>query len=249
MEKLITIINPIGGTFATRRGGKSHSINKGEQMAARKRRKTRKRKTTKRRTTRRRRNPRASRKRTYRKRRTYKKVARRRKRRNPSKRKFRLPVKQFFSKSRITRAVALIAGLGASAVLKQFAMRMVPNPLFSRFYGLLAIALGATINLKAKRGASKNFGTGIFAYGLLDLAVSNIPQLAAYLPAISGPAAFMGGNTIGRSVYPASMGANISANQPVSIVGMGANIEAGVPSEIVGHDYEDLAEALEMSIG
>lgn len=148
----------------------------------------------------------------------------------------------------MTRAVALIAGIGASAVLKQFAMRMIPMPMFSRFYGLLAIALGATINIQAKRGATKQFGTGILTYGLLDVLVSNVPQLAAFLPAISGPAAFMGSNVIGRSI----MGANISANQPVNIVGngMGANIDMGIPSEIVGgHDYEDLADALEMSIG
>ena len=53
MEKLITIINPIGGTFATRRGGKSHSTKKVNNMAAKKRRKSRKRKTAKRRTYRR----------------------------------------------------------------------------------------------------------------------------------------------------------------------------------------------------
>ena len=149
----------------------------------------------------------------------------------------------------MTRAFALIAGIGTSSVIKQFAMRLTPMPMFSRVYGLLAIALGATINIQARRGATKNFGTGILTYGVLDAIVTNVPQIAGYLPAISGPAAFMGRNIVGRSVHPKLMGANISANQPVDIVGMGANIEMGVPPEIVGHDYEDLAETLEMSIG
>lgn len=239
MERLITIINPIGGNYTHHRE-KTKQSTKGEKMAARRKKRSKKRSTKRKSYKKRakRRNP-VSRKRTYKKRtkrRSYKKVARRR-RRNP---KFKMPkMKGMFTQSRLINAFALLAGIGGSAILKQMSMGMIVNPMFSRIYGLLSIVAGATINMQGKRKVTKSVGTGMVVYGLFDLLVTNIPQAAQYLPGITGPTAFMGNLDYGRSV----MGANIGAGENTNVVGMGANIDSNIPSEIVGdYDIDDFID-------
>ena len=238
MERLITIINPIGGNYTHHRE-KHNNQPKGAKMAAKRKRskkRSTKRKSYKKRA--KRRNP-VSRKRSYKKRtkrRSYKKVARRR-RRNP---KFKMPkMRGMFTQARLINAIALLAGIGGSAVLKQMTMGFIVNPMFSRVYGLLSIVAGATLNMQGRRKATKSVGTGMVVYGLFDLLVTNVPQMAQYLPGITGPSAFMGNMNYGRSV----MGANIGAGENTNIVGMGANIDTNIPSEIVGdYDIDDFID-------
>lgn len=142
------------------------------------------------------------------------------------------------------RGFALLVGLGAGAVLKQATNKMLADmPMVSRFFGLGSIAVGAFIGATAKgrnKKAIQFLGTGFVAYGILDLIISNVPQLAEYLPGISGPAAFMGNIDYGRSMY----GANIGQGS-VEIVG--SSISQDVAPEIIGDDM-DLADTLEMAI-
>lgn len=254
MTRTITIINPCGSSSLKKPGGKK-SIKKRKNTMATKR-KRRKKSTVKRKRTRtkarRRKNPKAKPHRiTVYKTRKRGKVSLRRGKRyrlkprrvNPN---FKM-VGKYFGKNRMINAVSLLAGMGASALAKSFAVRTVINPYFDRFYGLISIVLGATLNMKGKKLPVKSAGTGFVVFGLYDLLVQNVPALQAYLPSISGPsfmtaqaAESVQGNYFGRTV-----GSSISAG-PIETVG--ANIYGGMSPEIISGDDMDIADALEMSL-
>jgi hypothetical protein len=157
--------------------------------------------------------------------------------------------KNYFGKARMTQAFGIVLGIGGSAVAKQVISRMVAQPVFDRVYGILSIIAGATLNMRGRKPMVKSAGTGMVVYGVLDLAVSNIPALAQFLPAVAVPSAFLpqtteavsGGMTYGRSM----MGGNISSDRMPEVVG--ASISSGSDIEVVGDDY-DLADMLEMSV-
>jgi len=147
------------------------------------------------------------------------------------------------------RGAGIVAGLGVGAVAKQFVLNLAPpdQQWPTRIYGAISILAGAMLNMNARQPMLKAMGTGILAYGIADLLITNVKPLAEFLPQISGPAAFApaagdlapdevveGGMNYGRSV----MGASLVANKSVEIVGagMGANLQAGVDPEIVGDD-------------
>jgi len=165
---------------------------------------------------------------------------RRRYRRNP------VRVRQFFGKARMMNAISLLAGIGAAGIVKGFASNMIQNDLFTRFYGVASIVLGATLNMKGRKKAVKSVGTGMVVFGIYDLLTQNIPMLSAYLPTIGAPTFLSpaaapevaGAGYYGRSV----MGASI---QPGDLEVVGANIGLTSEPEVVGGG--DLADALEMS--
>jgi hypothetical protein len=142
----------------------------------------------------------------------------------------------------MSRALGIVVGLGAGAVAKNMLNKVMPNPMLTRAYGVLAIIAGATLNMKGRKAMTKSAGTGLVVYGVLDALITNIPALAAYFPAISGPAAFsgLGYDAYGRSV----MGASVNAG-PVEVVG--ANISSQIDPEIIGEEM-DLADVLEAGI-
>ena len=175
-----------------------------------------------------------------------------RRRRNP---KFRVPkLKTIFTQKRMMRGVGVAIGLGLGATSKVMLNNVVQNEMFSRAYGLLSIAVGATVGMAAPTNQPllKGMGAGLVAYGILDLIITNVPTLAQYLPAIAGPTAFlptgpaeavngMGAYSYGRSM----MGASLQPGVAPEIVG--ANISQNMEPEIVGDDY-DLADVLEAAI-
>lgn len=187
-----------------------------------------------------------------------------RKRVNPSRRRRRNPsryvrtAKKLFSTTRMTKAILILGGLGGAGVLKAMSAKMIPEgnmrEWYQRLYGVLAIAVGATINMKAPR-KFKGAGTGMVVFGLYDLITSNVEQLRAYLPSISPPSAFdsapvalpeevEGYSDYGQDTYASMMGASIGRGG-VEIVN--GNLTAGEMPEIVGEDI-DLADALDMGI-
>lgn len=251
MTRLITIINPNGDQLFTDGTRRKKQTKKRKGTTMLKRRKSRK--STKRRTVAKRRSSKRSYKKrrnpSYKTRRQWSTRAKRRsykKRRNPSVKKI---AQSYFGKARMMRAVGIIVGLGGSAAAKQFVGRMVNNDIFNRAYGLLSIVAGATMNMKGRKPLVKSAGTGMVAYGVLDLLVSNIPALGDFLPGVATPSALMnlgsenieGNLSYGRS----TMGANLSSSQMPEIVG--SNIGSGSSIEVVGDDL-DLAEALEMYV-
>ena len=161
-----------------------------------------------------------------------------RRRRNP---KFAL--KRYFGGARMTNALMLLVGIGGAGILKGFVVNMLPEGEMKnwsqKLYGLASIIVGATVNTQGRRKATKSIGTGMVVFGLYDLLVSNIPQLATYLPTIGAPTAFDG---YGRDVY--GMGASISDGD-IEVVG--ANISQQMTPEIIGEEM-DLSDALEMSV-
>lgn len=184
---------------------------------------------------------------------------RRRRRRNPRrKRGFALKgmTRRYFGKGRMTNAVMLLVGIGASGALKGFSANFLPagagKDWYKRLYGILSIILGATFNMRSRRSEIKSIGTGMVVFGLYDVLVSNITQLQAYLPVISPPSAFLpaaetaSGNyrSYGRETYDDMMGANIG---PGGTEIVGANIGSPDGVEIVGMDDVDLADALDMA--
>jgi len=258
MTNTITIINPCGSSSLKK--AKRKTSNKGKLKMATKR-KRRKKSSVKRKRTRskakRRRNPKAKPHRitVYRTRKGGKMRLRRSKkyrlkprRVNP---KFKGMIGKYFGKNRMGNAIALLAGIGGGALSKTFAVNMVTNPMFSKFYGLLSIVAGATLNMRGRRKIVKSVGTGFVAFGVYDLLVENVPMLKAYLPSISGPTfltqndieaaddVLSGGMNYGRNV----MGASINSG---SIQTVGSSINLSDP-EIISSDI-DIADALEMSL-
>lgn len=236
MSRLITIINPGKKSALFKRALKD--TKKGERKMAVKRKKARK-KVKK-----------VARKKGAKKRRNYSAFKNPRRKRVFSARHLR----GIFTRSRIMRGFALILGIGISGLAKGLTANMFPTATdasgavtesfvghwYKRLYGILSVVVGASLNMRGKRVAVKNAGTGMVAYGVYDLLVSNVPMLAAYLPTISPPAFLSGGMSYGRSLYGASI-----TSGPVEVVG-GANINSNMTPEIVGQD-SDLAEALEMA--
>ena len=155
---------------------------------------------------------------------------------------------RYFGKNRMINAVSLLAGLGGAALTKSFAIRTIINPFFDRFFGVLSIIAGATINMQSRKLAFKSAGTGFVVFGLYDLLVQNVPALGAYLPSISGPS-FMSRlpaeTTEGGLYYGRTVGAGINYSRPEVV---GANIYTGMSPEIISGDDMDLADALEMSL-
>jgi len=255
MKELITIINP-KGISSLKNTKKSSKKRKNSMARRRKRRKSTGRKSPKRvaagrkaaRTRKRRRTRpkvtvRVNRKR---RRRTYARKRRRSYRRNPRRRtSARGMMKQYFGKGRMTNALMLLVGLGGAGILKGFITRMVANEWVNRLYGLGSIALGATLQMNSRRKELKAIGTGMVVFGLYDVLVSNIPQLAAYLPTIGSPTILSGNMDYGRNTYyNEMMGAGVHAG-PVEVVG--GNISMDMTPEIIG-DEMNLEDAIEMAV-
>lgn len=266
MQKKVYIINPSGTSLFKKTGNKPKKKRKVSTMATKRRSKRSKasyvragKKAARTRARKRRKNPTRHRPVVYKTGRGKKAKLRRApgyrlgpRRINPRKRR-RNPVrlkamtKSFFSKQRMTNALMLILGIGGAGTLKAMTAKFIPEGAgrdwYQRLFGALAIGLGATVGMQSKNKAIKSAASGMVAFGLYDLIVSNIVGLQAYLPTISAPTAFMGSNySYGRSTYEDMMGASISSGA-VEVVG--ANISAGELPDIVGDDY-DLSDALEM---
>ena len=260
MEKLITIINPIGTTSL--KGTLRKKQKRSNAMAYGVKRKKRVGRPRKRRTVarkRRRRNPtrhrpvvysvgRGKRKRLRRSphyRLKPRRVNRRKYRRNPRAR-FRIPrPREVFTRERMMRGIALVAGLGIGGVTKGFIANLLPagqgTEMFKRFAGAGVMMVGAMVNFGSRQQVMKNIGTGMVVFGIYDLIVSNLPaEIIRFFPTISPPTAFGNNMSYGRSVYGAQLP---QAGGPVEIVG--ANISSVIAPEVVGE--MDLADALEMT--
>lgn len=163
-------------------------------------------------------------------------------RRRYSRRRNPVQMRQYFGRQRMTNAIALLVGIGGAAGLKAVASKMVANPWFDRLFGVMAIVIGATLNMRGRRKMVKSVGTGMVVFGLYDAIVSNIPMLGAYLPTIGKPS-FIGGYSYGRQTYPSMMGASLQ-DGVVEVVG--SNVSMDMSPDIVGGEM-DLADALEMA--
>ncbi len=253
MDRLITIINPSGGHSSIKKAQKTKTRKKEKTTMAAKRKSTRRRKATTKR--RKRRNPSKHRVTVYkygrgksaklRRTKSYRLKPKRvnpRRRRKYSRRRNPVRMRQYFGKTRMTNAISLLVGIGGAAGIKAFASRMVGNEWFDRTFGILAIIMGATLNMRGRRAMTKSVGTGMVVFGLYDAIVSNVPMLGAYLPTIGKPS-FISGYSYGRSTYPSMMGASVNDGD-IEVVG--ANVSMDMSPEIVGTEM-DLADALEMA--
>lgn len=179
---------------------------------------------------------------------------RRRRRRNPARLFKGANFRQIFSQARLTNAVAILAGVGGSGILKRFTADLMQpgsnmQDWYKRLYGLLSIFVGASLNMRGRQAVTKSAGTGMVVFGLYDLLTSNIEQVRQFLPAISPPTAFRrapaeavegGYRSYGQKTY---MGANIG---PGGLEIVGSNLDPSQSPEIVGDDM-DLADTLDMS--
>jgi len=159
--------------------------------------------------------------------------------------------RQAFTPARLMRGTGIVVGLGAGAFAKQLVNRAIPANMgwLSRIYGLLSIVAGAGVNMTARHGAIKGAGTGMVAYGILDLLVTNVKPLADFLPQIAGPSALDASTAAAIADaetaegeygmgYGRTVGAELPAGGQVEVVG--ANLQAGVTPELVGCEETEL---------
>lgn len=158
--------------------------------------------------------------------------------------------KTYFGKGTMLNGLGIVGGLGLGALLKQVSSPMVNNTYYNKFYGILSIIAGVTLGLKVRKPIMKSVGTGMVAYGILDVLVSNIEGLQKFLPAIASPTGFtsissspagtvQGGMSYGRSM----MGASINSRGSLEVVG--GNYDSTMRPEVIGDDF-DVSDMMDM---